>query len=97
MNDQTDDWGQYLDAAVFATNTSSQSTTKVTPFRMMFSREPCFPLEAEKEGERASSEDVFQSLQCTDVENVLMKIIQKQQAITGKLRTGSKNGASHTL
>ena len=50
MTDQTDDWGQYLDAAVFATNTSTQSTTKVTLFWMMFSHEPHFPLEAEKEG-----------------------------------------------
>ena len=29
-----------MHAAVFATNTSTQSTTKVTPFRMMFNREP---------------------------------------------------------
>ena len=81
MTDQTDDWGQYLDAAVFATNTSTQSTTKVTPFRMMFSREPRFPLEAEKEGERASMEDIFESLQSADVEDVLEKLIQKQQEI----------------
>ena len=29
MNDQTDDWGQYLDAAVFATNTSTTKYHKV--------------------------------------------------------------------
>jgi len=72
-----DDWGQYHDATVFATNTSSQSTTKVIPFHMMFSREPHFSLEAEKEGERASS-DVFESLQSADIEDVLKKMIQKQ-------------------
>ena len=81
MTDQMDDWGQYLDAAIFATNTSTQSTTKVTPFRMMFNREPRFPLEAEKEGERASMEDIFESLQSADVEDVLEKLIQKQQQI----------------
>ena len=80
MTDQTDDWGQYLDAAVFATNTSTQSTTKVTPFEMMFSHEPRFPLEAEKE-ERASMEDIIESLQSADVEDVLEKLIQKQQKI----------------
>ena len=81
MTDQTDDWGQYLDAAVFATNTSTQSTTKVTPFRMMFSHEPHFPFEAEKEGECASMEDIIESLQSADVEDVLEKLIPKQQKI----------------
>ena len=81
MTDQTDDWGQYLDAAVFATNTSTQSTTKVTPFQMMFSHEPRFPLEAEKEGECASMEDIIEPLQSADVEDVLEKLIQKQQKI----------------
>ena len=81
MTDQTDDWGQYLEAAVFATNTSTQSTMKVTPFRMMFSREPHFPLEAEKEGEHASMEENFESLQSADIEDVVEKLIQKQQEI----------------
>ena len=80
MTDQTDDWGQYLDAAIFAANTSTQSTTKVTLFRMMFSREPRFLLEAEK-GECASMEDNIESLQSADVEDVLEKLIQKQQKI----------------
>lgn len=48
MADQGDDWEKYLDVAVFATNTSVQCTTKVTPFYMMFGRESRFPLEAEK-------------------------------------------------
>ncbi len=71
MADRADDWGKYLDSAVFATNTSIQSTTKVTSFRMMFGREPYFPLEAEKAGERTSVEEVSQMLQSADVEDVL--------------------------
>ena len=46
---------------------------------MMFSHEPCFPLEAEKEGEHASVEDIVESLQSVDVEDVLEKLIQKQK------------------
>ena len=50
MNEDTDDWSQYLESALFVINTSIQSATKFTPFRMMFGREPVFPLEAEKQG-----------------------------------------------
>jgi len=49
MNEDIDDWNQYLECALFAINTSIQSATKFTPFRM-FGREPVFPLEAEKQG-----------------------------------------------
>ena len=43
MRDDEDDWGKYLNSAVFSINTSLQSSTKVTPFRMMFGREARFP------------------------------------------------------
>ena len=48
MEDKNDDWNEYFDAAVFATNTSVQSTIKVTPFRIMFAREPWFQLKTER-------------------------------------------------
>ena len=35
-----------------------QNTTKFTPFRIMFGRNPCFPLEAEKMAESVSVERV---------------------------------------
>ena len=81
MVDQGDDWGKYLDAALFSTNTSVQSTTKVTPFRMMFGREPRFPLEAEKACELANEEDMLKILQTTDAESVMESIIKKQKAL----------------
>ena len=42
MNEDTDDWNHYLESVLFAINTSIQSATKFTTFRMMFGREPVF-------------------------------------------------------
>lgn len=82
MANSTDDWSQYLDSAIFAINTSIQSATKFTPFRMMFGREPLFPLEAEKEGERVSLGDVANSLcTSTDIDSYVEKVFQKQETI----------------
>lgn len=80
MVNRTDDWGQYLDAAVFATNTSIQSSTKYTPFQLMFGRSPRFPLEAEKEGENVSFQDMH-SLVESNAEDVLEKVLAKQKQI----------------
>ena len=81
MVDQGDDWGKYLDAALFATNTSVQSTMKVTPFHLMFDQEPRFPLEAEKACELANEEDVLEILHATGVESVMESMIKKQKAL----------------
>ena len=81
MADRADDWGKYLDAAVFATNTSIQSTTKITPFQMMFGRDPRFPLEAEKESESTSVEDASKMIHAADIDSVLRKMLEKQKKI----------------
>ena len=44
----SDYWEKYLDSAIFATNTSVQTSTKHTPFQLMYGREARFPLQAEK-------------------------------------------------
>ncbi len=101
MADRADDWGKHLDAAVFATNTSIQSTTKITctPFRMMFSGDPRFPVEVEKQLESTTSEDVRQVLQTTDVEATLDKILKKQADSRRQIRGSnwpSRNRRSST-
>lgn len=82
MIDRKDNWGEYLDAAVFATNTSVQASTKVTPFRMMFGREPRFPLEAEMKGagDDAISE-MIQSIDGVDEEIFLDSLIVQQNKL----------------
>ncbi len=81
MNEDTDDWSQYLHSALFAINTSIQSATKFTPFRMMFGREPVFPLEAEKQRKCISLDDMADSLTKVDVDNHVQEVFQKQQSI----------------
>ena len=80
MTDYKDNWANYLDAAVFAINTSVQGTTKISPFKMMYGgREPRFPLEAERELERIDINEVFQSIKDADVDDVMESICSKQE------------------
>ena len=89
MIDKKDNWGKYLDAAVFATNTSVHASTRVTPFHMMFGREPRFPLEAEMKGagDDAISEMV-QSINDIDHEIFLDSLIAQQKNL---FETAEKN------
>ena len=71
MYDHNDDWCHYFDVAVFSINTSIQLTTKYSPFRMMFGREPRFPLEAEKQGQRECFENVLNTSE--DIEGIMQR------------------------
>lgn len=100
MADQGDDWEKYLDAAVFANNTSVQCTTKVTPFCMMFGREPRFPLEAEKAYEYSGPEEIMELLRKTDVERMFEKMVKKQETVFkgvhGRIQEAQKSRKSNT-
>ena len=75
MQHSADDWSQYIDAAIFAINTSIHSTTKYTPFRMMYGREPLFPLEAEVKAEGDDEPHIHPS------DDYVEKVIKKQQQV----------------
>ena len=78
MENPSDDWCEYLDSALFATNTSIQNTTKFTPFRIMFGRNPCFPLEAEKMAESVSVEKAMEDIDKAEIDDYISDIIEKQ-------------------
>ena len=42
------DWDDYIDGALFAINTNVSTTTKRSPFFLMFGRHPRLPFEVEK-------------------------------------------------
>ena len=48
MDEHDDDWDDYIDGALFAINTNVSTTTKCTPFFVMFGRHPRLPFEVEK-------------------------------------------------
>ncbi|KAK3709530.1 hypothetical protein QZH41_006769 [Actinostola sp. cb2023] len=48
MNEKNDEWDDYVDGAVFAVNTNKSTTTKYTPFFLMYGRQPRLPFEVEK-------------------------------------------------
>ena len=82
MESHADDWSQYLDSAVFSINTSVQSSTKFTPFLIMFGREALFPLEAEKEVEQGTLSLSASSMDY-DYDDYVKKIFEKQRSIFG--------------
>ena len=81
MEHSADDWSQYLDSALFAINTSVHSTTKYSPFLMMFGRDPLFPLEAEVKGEGEEKTDMINLVASDNVDNYLEKVFEKQDQV----------------
>ena len=77
--------GEYLDSALFATNTAIQNTTKFTPFHIMFGQNPCFPLEAEKMAESVSVDMAMEDIDKAEIDDYISDIIEKQKAISPKL------------
>ncbi|CAF0786226.1 unnamed protein product [Adineta steineri] len=45
QNDDLSDWDEFLGAVTYAYNTGIQSTTKYSPFQLMFGRRPVLPLD----------------------------------------------------
>ena len=90
MEDPIDDWSTYLSSAVFATNTSIQNSTIVTPFRLMYGREARFPLEAEKVVETNSIEEAVNDISMANVDNYNKEILEKQKSVFFKADTSIK-------
>ena len=83
MDEQDDNWDDYIDGALFAINTNVSTTTKCSPFFVMFGRHPRMPFEVEKfvtpleEGDEAIN-NVMTEL-CSD--NSLQAHIEKMTEI----------------
>lgn len=45
VNSQQNDWDVYLDATLFSLRSKVHTTTKYTPFRLMYGREATYPSE----------------------------------------------------
>ena len=48
MDEKDDNWDDHIDGALFAINTNVSTTTKCSPFFLMFGRYPRMPFEVEK-------------------------------------------------
>ena len=84
MEDYSDNWGKYLDSAIFATNSSVQASTKHTPFLLMYGREARFPLEAEKEAESTVLDGAINNFCKADFEQYIKECFEKQKSIFSK-------------
>ena len=48
MEENEDSWDEYIDGTMFTINTNESTTTKYSPFFLMFGRNPRLPFEIEK-------------------------------------------------
>ena len=48
MDEKDNDWDEYIDGALFAINTNKSTTTKFSPFFLMYGHQPQLPFEVEK-------------------------------------------------
>ena len=48
MDERREYWDEYVDGALFAINTNTSTTTKYSPFFLMYGRNPRLPFEVEK-------------------------------------------------
>lgn len=46
-SNKDEDWEDYLNGVLFAINTNTSTTTKYSPFFLMYGRNPVFPMESE--------------------------------------------------
>lgn len=90
MEDFSDDWEKYLDSAIFATNTSVQTTTKHTPFQLMYGREARFPLQAEKEADCNELDAVIDDFRNIEIEQYIKDCFEKQKSIFSKTEIAIK-------
>lgn len=48
MEENEDSWDEYIEGTMFTINTNESTTTKYSPFFLMFGRNPRLPFEIEK-------------------------------------------------
>ena len=48
MEENEDSWDEYIEGTMFTINTNESTTTKYSPFFLMFGRNPRLPFEVEK-------------------------------------------------
>ena len=49
VNDHQDNWDVLVDPALFSLRTEKQSSTKYSPFEIMFGRQPTIPAQCKEE------------------------------------------------
>ena len=78
MKDKEDRWDEYIEGALFAINTNQSTTTKYSPFYLLFGRNPRFPFEAEKsEITPSGSDDIAQLMQDLSNEVIIREYIEE--------------------
>ena len=78
MKDKEDHWDEYIEGALFAINTNQSTTTKYSPFYLMFGRNPRFPFEVEKSSIAPSgSDDISQLMQDLSSEVVIRAHVEE--------------------
>ena len=86
MDDNEDTWDDYIDGTVFTINTNESTTTKYSPFFLMYGRNPRLPFEVEKlEQPLANLEDLAQLTDDLNSEETIREHINEMSRIRDTL------------
>ena len=59
VNDEADDWDEFLQPVAFAYRVNGQSSTKFSPFELMYGMKACLPIDMEGKGDVDPSESIL--------------------------------------
>ena len=91
MDEQDDNWDDYIDGALFAINTNVSTTTKCSPFFVMFRRHPRMPFEVEKfvtpleEGDEAINNIITELCSDDSLQAHIEKMTEIRDAVSPKI------------
>ena len=78
MDGKDDRWDEYVEGALFAINTNQSTSTKYSPFYLMFGRNPRFPFEVEKsETNLTDLDDIAQLMEDLSNEVVIREHVEQ--------------------
>ena len=60
VNQYHSDWDEYLPFVIFAYNTNQQSSTKFSPFKILYGRDPLLPTEIELPKNQLNREEIVE-------------------------------------
>lgn len=73
MEEREDRWDEYIEGALFTINSNVSTTTKHSPFFLMFGRKPRLPFEVEKNEQELQHSDVVPLIEALSSEERILE------------------------
>lgn len=85
MEEREDRWDEYIEGALFTINSNVSTTTKHSPFFLMFGRKPRLPFEVEKNEQELQDSDVVPLIEALSSEERILEHVNDMSNIRDAL------------